>query len=102
MKFEIRRSSSATQPYYWRIVAANGQILATSETYVNKSEAISAATSVKPAPGPAHESPEFCRSLSCETEWRFIRRLTLDGCQISIVRPRPGFRPPATNVQISL
>lgn len=46
MKFEIRNSNSATQPYYWRIVAANGQVLATSETYVNKTDARSAVDSV--------------------------------------------------------
>lgn len=42
MKFQIRRSSSAAQPYYWRIVASNGQVLATSETYVNKQDAMAA------------------------------------------------------------
>jgi uncharacterized protein YegP (UPF0339 family) len=47
MKFEIRRSSSTSQPYYWRIVASNGQVLATSETYVAKQSAIDAARSVK-------------------------------------------------------
>lgn len=36
MKFEIRDSTSSYQPYYWRIVASNGQILATSETYTTK------------------------------------------------------------------
>lgn len=47
MEFEIRRSNSTSQPYYWRIVASNGQVLATSETYVNKSDALSAVNSVK-------------------------------------------------------
>lgn len=47
MKFEIRRSSSTSQPYYWRIVASNGQVLAASETYVAKESAIRAAQSVK-------------------------------------------------------
>ena len=47
MKFEIRKSNSTTQPYYWRIVASNGQVLATSETYVAKQSAINAAQSVK-------------------------------------------------------
>jgi len=47
VKFEIRKSSSASQPYYWRIVASNGQVLATSETYVAKESAIRAARSVK-------------------------------------------------------
>lgn len=47
MKYEIRRSSSAAQPYYWRIVASNGQVLATSETYVHKESAKSAIASVQ-------------------------------------------------------
>lgn len=46
MKFEIRNSNSETQPYYWRIVASNGNVLATSETYVNKADAKSAVDSV--------------------------------------------------------
>ncbi len=47
MKFQIEKSKSATQPYYWRIVSSNGQVLATSETYVSKSSAQSAIDSVK-------------------------------------------------------
>jgi len=47
MKFEIRKSQSASQPYYWRIVASNGQVLATSETYVKKADALAAVQSVK-------------------------------------------------------
>lgn len=46
MKFEIRNSNSQTQPYYWRIVATNGNVLASSETYVNKTDATAAAQSV--------------------------------------------------------
>jgi uncharacterized protein YegP (UPF0339 family) len=45
MKFEIRRASGGQ--YYWRIVASNGQVLATSETYYNKGDAQSAAEIVK-------------------------------------------------------
>ena len=45
MQFEIRRASGGQ--YYWRIVASNGQVLATSETYYNKQDAHSAAESVK-------------------------------------------------------
>jgi uncharacterized protein YegP (UPF0339 family) len=45
MQFEIRRASGGQ--YYWRIVASNGQVLATSETYYNKADAQSAAKSVK-------------------------------------------------------
>jgi uncharacterized protein len=44
MKFQIKRSSNASQPYYWRIIASNGQVLASSETYVSKEDA-KAATS---------------------------------------------------------
>ncbi|MXW42909.1 MAG: DUF1508 domain-containing protein [Acidimicrobiia bacterium] len=34
MQFEIR--DAVNEQYYWRIVASNGQVLATSETYVAK------------------------------------------------------------------
>lgn len=30
------RKSDQIKPWYWRIVAANGQVIATSETYKNK------------------------------------------------------------------
>ena len=36
MKFEIVRRRSKTEPFFWRIVASNGQTLATSEMYVRK------------------------------------------------------------------
>jgi uncharacterized protein len=50
MQFEIRRASGGQ--YYWRIVASNGQVLATSESYYNRADAQSAAQSVKSgAPG---------------------------------------------------
>ena len=35
LQFELRRASGA-QPWYWLIRAANGQVLATSETYYNR------------------------------------------------------------------
>ncbi len=38
MKFEIRKSNNPAQPYYWRIVADNGEPLAHSETYVSKAD----------------------------------------------------------------
>ena len=47
MKFEIVKGKSATQPYYWRIVASNGQTLAVSEHYVATASAQSAIESVK-------------------------------------------------------
>lgn len=53
MKFEIRKTSSNSQPYYWRIVASNGKVLASSETYVAKQSAIDAAQSVKANAGSA-------------------------------------------------
>lgn len=37
----------ATQPYYWKILASNGQTLATSETYVSNESVKSAINSVK-------------------------------------------------------
>lgn len=45
--FEIRNSTSTTQPFYWRIVGGNGQVLATSETYVRKESCIDAINVVK-------------------------------------------------------
>ena len=46
MKFEIVKGKSVKQPYFWRIVGANGQTLAVSENYVVKASAKSAVTSV--------------------------------------------------------
>jgi uncharacterized protein YegP (UPF0339 family) len=46
MKFQIVKGKSKTQPYFWRIVAANGQTLAVSENYVAKASAKSAVESV--------------------------------------------------------
>lgn len=46
MKFQIVKGKSATQPYFWRIVAANGQTIAVSENYVAKGSAKSAVESV--------------------------------------------------------
>lgn len=51
MKFEIHRASGGQ--YYWRIVASNGQVLATSETYYNKIDAQTAAESVRSQAGSA-------------------------------------------------
>lgn len=47
MKFEIHNSASAAQPYYWRMVASNGQVLATSETYTTKQGCHNAIATVK-------------------------------------------------------
>ncbi len=46
MKIQIVKGKSTTEPYFWRIVASNGQTLAVSENYVAKSSAKSAAESV--------------------------------------------------------
>jgi uncharacterized protein YegP (UPF0339 family) len=46
MKFEIVKGKSVKQPYFWRIIAANGQTLAVSENYVAKASAKSAVQSV--------------------------------------------------------
>lgn len=46
MKFQIVKGKSSTQPYFWRIVAANGQTLAVSENYTAKASAKSAVESV--------------------------------------------------------
>lgn len=46
MKIEIVKGTSKLQPYYWRIVAANGKTLATSETYHRLRDAQATALSV--------------------------------------------------------
>ena len=46
MKFQIVKGKSTTQPYFWRIVASNGQTSAVSENYVVKASARSAVESV--------------------------------------------------------
>lgn len=46
MKFEIVKGKSTKQPYFWRIISANGQTLAVSENYVAKASAKSAVQSV--------------------------------------------------------
>jgi uncharacterized protein len=52
VKFEIHKSAAA-QPYRWRIVASNGQVLATSENYATKQSAKSACESVQKSAGSA-------------------------------------------------
>jgi len=47
MKFQILKSNSSTQPYFWRIVAANGQVLAFSETYTSVAGCRNAIDTVK-------------------------------------------------------
>lgn len=46
MQFELRRATGS-QPWYWLIRASNGRVLATSETYFNRQDAINAADSVR-------------------------------------------------------
>ena len=53
MKFQIVKGKSATEPYFWRIVASNGQTLAVSETYAAKASAKSAVDSVIKSAGGA-------------------------------------------------
>lgn len=47
VKFEIARSNSKKEPFFWRIVAANGQTLATSEMYTRKASCVSAIASIQ-------------------------------------------------------
>lgn len=47
IKIEVHDSASPVQPFYARIVASNGQVLFTSETYVRKADAQHAAQQVK-------------------------------------------------------
>lgn len=43
IRFEVKRSEDAGQGWYWRIVsAANGEVIATSETYVRHIDAVAA------------------------------------------------------------
>lgn len=51
MQFEIRQASGGQ--YYWRLIAANGEVLATSETFYEKAAARSAAEVVKAKAGQA-------------------------------------------------
>ena len=53
MKFQVVRSKHPTQPYFWRIVAENGQTIAVSENYVAKASAISMIEAVIRATGRA-------------------------------------------------
>lgn len=47
LDFQIRKANGV-QPYYWRIVSTgNSSVLATSETYYNKQDAINAADIVR-------------------------------------------------------
>lgn len=45
MKFQIKKTSN--NQYRFNIMASNGQVLATSETYVQKASAVSAIESIK-------------------------------------------------------
>lgn len=45
MKFQIKKTSN--NQYRFNIVASNGQVLATSETYVQKASALSTIESIK-------------------------------------------------------
>lgn len=53
MKFQIVKGKSEKQPYFWRIVASNGQTLAVSENYVQKASAKKAVESVIKSAGGA-------------------------------------------------
>jgi uncharacterized protein YegP (UPF0339 family) len=46
MEIELRKSQWSPT-WYWRIVSSNGQIMATSESYWDRQEAISAVVSVQ-------------------------------------------------------
>lgn len=53
MKFQIVRGKSEQQPYFFRIVASNGQTLAVSENYVEKASAKKAIASIQKSAGEA-------------------------------------------------
>lgn len=46
MKFPIVKGTTSPQPYFWRIVASNGETLAVSEHHAQKASAQSAVASV--------------------------------------------------------
>jgi len=43
---KLKRSTSMSQPYYFTVVAGNGQTLVTSETYTSKDNAINGMSSL--------------------------------------------------------
>ena len=47
MRFKIASSKSKNEPFYWRLVANNGQTLATSEMYTRKASCRKALASVR-------------------------------------------------------
>lgn len=48
VEYQLHKSATSTQPYWWRVVSTgNGRVLATSETYFNRQDAISAANLVR-------------------------------------------------------
>jgi uncharacterized protein YegP (UPF0339 family) len=53
MKFQIVKGKSTSQPFFFRIVAANGQTLAVSENYAAKASAKSAVESIMKSAGGA-------------------------------------------------
>ena len=53
MKFQIVKGKSTSQPFFFRIVAANGQTLAVSENYTAKASAKSAVESIMKSAGGA-------------------------------------------------
>lgn len=48
VRYELRHDRSKAQPWYWRVVSlGNWKVLATSETYHNRDDAIHAANLVR-------------------------------------------------------
>ena len=47
MRFKIASSKSKNEPFYWRLVANNGQTLATSEMYTRKASCRKAIASAR-------------------------------------------------------
>lgn len=48
VEYQLRRAESGNQGYYWRVVSTgNRQVLATSETYWNRDDAIRSANLVR-------------------------------------------------------
>lgn len=61
VEYQLHRASG-NQHYYWRVVSAgNGKVLATSETYWNKDDAINGANDVRLGSGSEAKFVDFSK-----------------------------------------
>jgi uncharacterized protein YegP (UPF0339 family) len=71
MEFQLMDSDSASQPYYWRIIADNNRELARSELLTSKSYARTAAETLKNYGHTSKYSYNVVRSNSPAQQWRW-------------------------------